>query len=191
MWVVNISVIYTEIPSTLYFNILECHYYYVTLCMAVLVIMSLHTFFCVFWIWSLWAIPSVSFPLFCYLSILLAIIKCSVFSSQYRKKSRYFSFLFLLIRYNITMGARSPAVAGMPANWDWLDGHAGKLSLAGRWPCRQIFFNFFFSSYSLISVAIIIIAIFFRRYVTWQCLTIVPCANSGPRYSTLRRPGRS
>ena len=45
---------------------------------------------------------------------------------------------------NVCMGARSPAVAGMPANWDWLDGHAGKLSQAGRWPCRQIFFTFFF-----------------------------------------------
>ena len=81
----------------------------------------------------------------------------------------------------IFMGARSPAVAGMPANWDWLGGHAGKLSLAGRWPCRQIFFTFFFfvffdlGRYNYNSD-------FFRRYVTWRCLTIVPCANSRPRY---------
>ena len=69
--------------------------------------------------------------------------------------------------------------------------HAGKLRLAG-WPCRQIepiwqmtmpadLFYFFSSSYSLISVTIIIIAIFFppiRHLAMPDKVTLVPCANS-------------
>ena len=117
-------------------------------------------------------------------------ISCKYVWQRRRERLNLYGFNLSLTNASswLSMSARSLAVAGIPA----------KLRLAG-WPGRQIeyrwqmvmpanLFYFFFSSYFLSRYNYN--NDFLRRYATSRCLTIVPCSNSKPRFSTSRCPGQ-